>query len=136
MKKQTPKKLKDKCDKLMSIYIRLRYSNDDGWLKCYTCDNVKSWKEMQNGHFVSRTHLSTRWLSKNCRPQCMPCNVWKNGNYDVYSLRLVEECGSGVLEELNRLRNETVKMGLPAYRELIDNLNTKIDNLNKQHLYV
>lgn len=127
--------LKKKADTLFSIYIRLRYANDEGYVTCYTCGNTHFWKEIQCGHFVRRTHLSTRWKSKNARPQCMACNVWRRGHYDVFSLRLVEECGVGILEELNRLKNEVCKMGIPAYKELIEKLKDKIDKLNKQHLY-
>lgn len=122
----TPKKLKEKADKLMSEYIRRKYANKDGFTRCYTCDSPHPWKEIQNGHFVSRTHLSTRWDEDNCRPQCMACNVWRRGNYDVYSLRLIEEKGVGILEELNRRKNEIKQMKRVDYNELIEDLQEKL----------
>lgn len=141
MKKKTKRKklkttsqLKKIADTLFSQYIRLKNSDENGDCKCYTCDAVKPWKEMQNGHFVSRTHLSTRWLEDNCRVQCMPCNVWKRGNYDIYALRLTQEKGSEILEYLHFQRAALKQMKRVDYDELIADLKLKIkDEENKPY---
>lgn len=128
MKKVTPKKLKEKADKLFSEYIRQKYSLN-GLTSCYTCSTRLPWKEMQNGHFVSRVHLSTRWEEKNCRPQCMPCNIWRKGNYDEYSRNLVREMGPSILDDLNRLKNTIKQMRRADYELLIEELELKIKSL-------
>jgi len=40
-------------------------------VKCYTCNSVKPWKEMQCGHFVTRTVTALRYHLKNTRVQCL-----------------------------------------------------------------
>ena len=128
MKKKTPAQLKKKADQLFSIYIRKKYA-EDGYVACYTCNKKHPIAEMQCGHFVRRVHLATRWSEKNCRPQCFACNVWKRGCYDEFARNLVLECGPEILDELNRQKNQTVKMTVSKYNKLIDDLINKIAKL-------
>lgn len=129
IKKKTTSKLKQEADRLFSTYIRLKYS-ENGNCKCYTCGSVYPWKEIQCGHFVSRTHLSTRWDPENARPQCFPCNVWRRGNYDLFALRLTQEKGQGVLVLLNEKRNALKQMKRKDYEELIEDLKEKINEIS------
>lgn len=130
-KRKTPAQLKKECDRLFSIMVRMKSSNKDGFCECYTCDTPKPWKEMQAGHFVSRVHLTTRWLEENVRTQCFMCNFWKNGNMDVFAKRLVDECGPGILTKLNHLRNTTTKMSRQNYLDLMRHLNEEIEQLRQ-----
>lgn len=125
-KTKTPAQLKKKADELFSKYIRLKNADQEGWVSCYTCAASVEWKYIQNGHFVSRVHLSTRWDEENCRPQCYSCNCLRNGNYDVYSLRLTKEKGPDILEELNRRKNLTKVMKRADYEILIEDLTLKL----------
>ena len=60
--KKTISKLKKELDKWFSLYIRLREANEFGMVQCFTCGIVRGYKDgMQNGHFQSRKHLSTRF---------------------------------------------------------------------------
>lgn len=124
-------KLKNKADKLFSQWIRRKYADGDGNVACYTCDRVKPWKEQQCGHFVSRTHLNTRWDEYNCRVQCGACNVLRRGNYDEFALRLVKEKGENVLKDLNKRKHQTRKMTKADYLELIEDLETKLEMLDQ-----
>lgn len=61
MAKKTPrKKLIEKLDKIFSIYIRRRNAVNDV-AECFTCGKKDHWKKLQNGHFQSRKHYSTKW---------------------------------------------------------------------------
>ncbi len=76
MRSKTPRKgtiswYKKKLDTIFSIYIRTKHSDCDGVVKCFTCGASKVIKKIQNGHFVSRQYLATRWEEDNCRPQCL-----------------------------------------------------------------
>jgi len=106
---------------VFSLYIRLKYSNKHGWVKCFTCGIAKHYKEMQNGHYVTRGKYSTRWDEENCRPQCYGCNIGRNGNYPVFSQVL----GMKVIDELVRRGNMTVKFTDIDIKELI----TKYEDL-------
>lgn len=62
--------LKRSLDTYFSQYIRNKYSVN-GICTCYTCGKKLPIKQMQNGHFISRGYLVTRWNENNCRPQCL-----------------------------------------------------------------
>lgn len=90
LKKKSISKLKKELDSVFSKYIRHKYSKN-GLNSCFTCGVVKPSKEMQNGHFQSRKHLSTRWDEKNCRVQCIGCNVFRYGMQYAFGKKLEKE---------------------------------------------
>lgn len=96
--------LTDDLDIIFSQLIRLKEADEHGMVKCYTCDEIKHWKQIQCGHFIPRAQMPTRFSEKNCRPQCKQCNEDKRGNLVVFSERLeVEEPGIvSILEEQSR----------------------------------
>lgn len=96
--------LKKKLDAIFSLYIRQKYEVD-GLVECYTCGVQKPLKSMQNGHFYSRSNLSVRWDEDNCRCQCVGCNVYKSGNYIVYTQKMLAELGAEKFAELERKKN-------------------------------
>lgn len=107
-KKKTPLQKKiEKLDKVFSLFIREKYANWKGEVSCYTCGKTKTVKEVQNGHFISRANFVTRWDEKNCRVQCSGCNVFKNGNYIEFTLRLQKELGKKEFENLMRLKGKS-----------------------------
>lgn len=82
------------ADTIFSRYVRLKYSNERGLAKCYTCGIEKHWTMLQNGHFIKRAHLYLRWDERNCRPQCSTCNETKYGEIAVFREKLDKEsCG-------------------------------------------
>ena len=117
MKKKPKAKLKGwyvkKLDQVFSIYIRKKYSDTFGMTTCYTCGKLAHYKDMQNGHYISRGHMATRWDESNCRPQCVGCNVFKNGNYVEYAHRLLQEIGeeglNALMEKKKLIRQWTIK---------------------------
>jgi hypothetical protein len=104
-KTESVTQLKKKLDAIFSLYIRQKYADDSGNVECYTCGSVKPIKSMQNGHFWSRSHLSVRWDEDNCRCQCAGCNVFKHGNYIVYTRKLLNEIGQQEFDKLEQKKN-------------------------------
>lgn len=91
MKQKSLGKLKKELDTIFSQYIRQKYADENGYVKCYTCSTVKHWKEMQNGHWIPRNNLATRFSEENCRVQCVGCNMFQKGRPDVFAVNLVKE---------------------------------------------
>lgn len=89
--KPSQAKLKKKLDAIFSQYIRRKYAGVEGLVKCYTCSTVKHWKEIQNGHWIPRHNLATRFSEDNCRPQCVACNMFQKGMPDVFAVNLIKE---------------------------------------------
>ena len=110
-KKSKRKKLIEKLDTVFSQYIRLREA-DNGMVECFTCGKKEFWKGkgMQNGHFMSRKNLSTRWDEVNCQVQCVGCNVYRYGEQYKFSLNLDEKYGGGTAEEMLVKSRETSKI--------------------------
>ncbi|MBW3545546.1 MAG: recombination protein NinG, partial [Bacteroidetes bacterium] len=64
-KKTDRQKLIAKLDTIFSEFIRLRDSDHQGVCKCITCGDLKHWREMDAGHFVTRENMGTRWEEEN-----------------------------------------------------------------------
>ena len=75
-------KLRRKADIVFSKWIRSRDK------KCFTCGATTN---LQNGHFISRGKNNTRFDEENCHTQCVRCNVFLNGNYPIYAMKLGEK---------------------------------------------
>ena len=126
-------KLKKELDKWFSLYIRLRDSNEYGMVQCFTCGCVKHYKKgMQCGHFQSRSHLATRFDEENCQPQCVACNMFKQGEQYKFALHLDSKYGEGTAEELQFLSKQTVKFTRADYEEKISYYKSLVDNLKKE----
>ena len=97
-KKLTRSKLVKKLDTIFSIYIR-RKNSINNIATCFTCGKQDHWKKLQNGHFQSRKHYSTRWDEVNCQVQCAGCNVFKYGEQYKYSLYLGNKLSKKLLIE-------------------------------------
>ena len=78
----------DTRDRIFSRWIRLRAANRFGGVKCVTCNAVVPWKEIHCGHFINRGYTATRFDPMNCHPQCVACNIFKDGNLKIYAIYL------------------------------------------------
>jgi len=132
-KTKTISKLKKDLDTIFSIYIRLREANEYGMVQCFTCGIVRGYKDgMQNGHFQSRKHLSTRFDEENCQVQCVKCNVYSWGEQYKFSLRLDSKYGEGKAQELEFLAKTTLKISSAEYIEKISYYKNLVSNLKEE----
>lgn len=97
-------KRKKELDSIFSKYIRARDNHT-----CYTCKIVLDPKKSQNGHFVPRQYLATRYDEVNCHCQCYACNILYNGQPSAYAARLERDYGKGTVEMLEGKRKILVK---------------------------
>jgi hypothetical protein len=102
-KKKTRGKIVKELDSIFSRYIRMFYSDQKGICECYTCGAKDHYKNQQDGHFITRGNYKYRWDVDNNRVQCIKCNIFYNGNYKVYTLKMVDEYGR---EEIDRRLND------------------------------
>ena len=123
MKSKKPKsQLVKKLDKIFSEYIRISNSDNDGNTKCVTCGKVENWKQQDCGHFISRTHMSTRWDERNVGTQCKYCNRYCQGRQYEFSKYLGQELS----EELYLLSKQTRKISEIELQEMIEYYKNKI----------
>lgn len=130
LRKKSISQLKRRLDKVFSEYIRKKYANEKGEVRCYTCSKVKQWKEIQCGHFISRVYLATRFEEDNCRPQEVGCNVFGNGQTVEFARKLEQELGEGTVQKLYKKAQEIIKWSTKDYQEKIDYYQEKIKEIN------
>ena len=121
-RKPSRKSLVKRLDKIFSEYIRLKYADKNGIVKCYTCDKKAYWRGdgMQNGHFISRSSRILRWREDNCRPQCYRCNVMRYGESYIFGVKLNQEFGYNIADELLIESKKIIKQ---SDQDLLDLIN-------------
>ena len=130
MKKKSRKSIVKRLDTVFSLYIRLRYANNE-MVECYTCGKVSHFKKgMQCGHFQSRKSYATRWDLDNCKAQCYGCNVMKYGEQYKFGLKLDKEFGVGTAEKLLIKSKKIVKYSNDDLESLITYYNNLLNELN------
>lgn len=97
MKKLSLTGWQKKTWKVFSQYIRLKYANKDGFVRCVTCGKIKHWKEMQAGHYK---HNKLDFCEFNVFPQCVRCNHYKSGELGNYADFLIKKFGNDILEKI------------------------------------
>ncbi len=85
--------LKAKLDKEFSLFIRLRDAMLNGYFKCISCGQIKPFEQADNGHYINRQHMSTRFDEMNCNAQCRHCNRFMEGNIQNYRKGLIAKYG-------------------------------------------
>lgn len=75
-------------DKLDTLYQRLPKLVATQWkkkkVKCFTCDKICTYSDLNWCHWISRKHKASRWLLWNIYPCCKWCNdpkTWKNQDH-------------------------------------------------------
>lgn len=110
-KSKSMAKLKKELDSVFSLYIRSKYPK-----RCYTCGKVGV---LQCGHFISRSYLATRWDERNCRPQCVGCNIYGNGKPFDFEENLLKDLGAWDVQNLKQQRHQVLKLTPEWYEQSI-----------------
>jgi len=126
-------KLKKELDKIFSVFIRLRDATDEGLCQCFTCGKVAHYKTgMQNGHFQSRSFLSTRFDEENCQVQCVGCNMFKQGEQWKFGMNLNAKYGIGTSNKLEFISRQKVKFSRIDYEDKISYYKEAVEKLKKE----
>ena len=80
-------------------------ANQFGFCSCFTCSDVRHWKEMDTGHFIDRRWAATKYYLLNLEVQCRKCNRYLDGNLAVYKRQLETKHGSWIISHLNGMRS-------------------------------
>jgi len=102
----------DDLDMVVSLYIRIRDSNENGFLTCCTCPNEVHYKDADAGHWLSRGNMSVRWNENNIAGQCRTCNRAKYGEQDKFA-EYIENKHKGMtawLTEQSRIQDEELNL--------------------------
>ena len=93
------------ADRVFSLYVRKRDRGDT----CITCG--ANWDEsFQCWHFMSRRHLSTRWMERNAHGQCPKCNLWGAGEQYTHGKWIDGMYWEWTADLITRLANEVTQV--------------------------
>ena len=126
-KKASRSKVIKQLDSVFSKYIRQRDAVNE-IATCFTCGKRDHWKRLQNGHFQSRKHYSTRWDETNCQVQCAGCNVFKYGEQFIFGQNLDVKYGLGTSNELYLKAKKTAKISTVELQDMIKHYKDLVDN--------
>lgn len=136
-KQSTPKSLaRERCDKLFSRIIRLKYStiiNGTVICQCYTCKSIKRLKNIDCGHYHNRGLISVRYDRDNARPQCKKCNRFQSGRHTIFAEYLCKEIGYDRFENLRQrallIGEDTLAFYIKKEQELKNIYKVLLNNL-------
>lgn len=130
-KKKTIAKLVDEASVLLQKIVRLKAADDNGYCVCFTCGVVKHWKDMDGGHFISRTWLATKLLEENLAVQCKKCNGYLRGNMIQFTLNIIELRGRKFVDELEILKHQSRKYYRDEIMDIISEYKVRLRELEK-----
>lgn len=107
IKVQKKPDLVDKLDRVFSLFIRYRDTMPNGYFRCISCSKIKQFQQADNGHYINRKHMNTRYDEMNCNAQCRHCNRFSEGNIQDYRRNLITKYGERAVLLLEAKKNIT-----------------------------
>lgn len=87
-------------DAAFSQWVRLKSSDENGFVRCFICGIRMRWNRSVLMHFQSRTCLATQWDEIGCQAGCQMCNGKDLGDRSAFARRIDEDYGSGTADAL------------------------------------
>lgn len=119
-KKSDRKKLEDRADRAMSLYVRRRDR------RCVLCGSEY---KLQAGHVLTRGAKSVRWDERNVFCQCRNCNLRHEYHPEIYYEWYINRFGAKQFEELIRDANTPKKHTLDELRQIAEYYRKKANEL-------
>lgn len=130
-------KLKKKVWEVFSRYIRTRDcllttgTRDEG--RCFTCNALHPFKELQAGHFIPGRHNGILFDERGVHAQCYHCNVGLKGNPIKYFRLMQQVYGETVIRDLERLDATLKDYTVPELECLLLELQAKLTALTQPY---
>lgn len=122
----------DKLWKVFSIYIRLKYSNENGYCQCYTCGAWRYYTGCDAGHGIGRQYKATKFDEKNVRPQCKPCNGFHGGKREMFKEAMDKEHGPGTWDLMEFKARQVANVGQFEWDVLAKHYSKEVAKLKKE----
>ena len=116
---------------ILQRIVRMKAADESGYCQCVTCGKVGHWKEMDGGHYISRTYTQHKLLEENIHPQCKGCNRFGHKCHDDYSRYMRETYGTEFVDWLSDTKRQTKKYYRSEIEDLIAELKVREKELQK-----
>lgn len=134
--KTMKRRLVEKLDKIFSLYIRLRDTDENGYFKCPTCGKIKPFDKADCSHYWSRSHMATRFDEDNCCVECSYDNRMNSSHLDGLGKYLKKKLGEQKFELLEWKHNQTCKWSEFELAELIKHYQKEVLRLKKTKRFI
>ena len=122
-------KLVDDCAVLTQKLVRLKAADKWGMCRCVTCGKRQHWKEMQGGHFISRTYSKWKLVEENIHVQCRYCNMFGSRVADDYYVWMCDTYGADEVRNMVETKREVIKWNRAELDELKTELRKRVKEL-------
>lgn len=136
-KTKTIRALVDDAAKLLQKLRKMQEADFDGNCTCVTCGKVDHWKNMDGGHYISRTWTRYKLESiclggdfENIWPQCKGCNRFDHRIHDDYAVFMREMYGSDFMDGVSVTKRETRKYTRAELDDIIKTLKGLIKEMD------
>ena len=127
-------KAKEKAWRIFSKYIRLKYADRNGYVKCVTCGKRDHYKNLHAGHFIDGRNNSILFNERLVFPQCFHCNSklmgCLAGNKVSYTLFMLKRYSKKQIEEFESMKFQTKKMGISDFKDIEEKYLDKLVGLD------
>lgn len=120
-----------KLDRVFSRFIRLRETDKNGNVMCFVTGRVLPWEKMQCGHYISRSHMATRFDEDNCHCQSPASNSLHEENIEPYKQALTLWGGISVVAYLEEMGRRVVKFSAQDLRDKIQYYEQELEKLKQ-----
>jgi len=129
--------LQKRLDEVFSDFIRLKESDDNGWCRCFVCNNPIYWKSAVVLHYIKRTYKATRWDERNCHAGCVRCNGEEEKNTNlmlIHARKLIDLYGADIINQLAQLKQAHVHYSRFELEDKIKYYSQKVKELLKNKI--
>ncbi len=119
-----------KLDRIYSLYIRLRDVMPNGYVRCISCGQIKSFEDVDCGHFHSRRHMATRYDEDNCHAECKFDNRFSSDHLIAYQCNLIRKIGQQRFDLLNLKAHSTCHYLDCELEDMIEHYTTEVRRLS------
>lgn len=127
---RTKPNLVRKLDRVFALYIRLRDVLPSGYVRCISCGQIKSFDDVDCGHFHSRRHMSTRFDEDNCHAECKYDNRFSSDHLIGYQRNLIAKIGQQKFDLLNIKAHSTCHFMDFELEEMIKHYTEEVKKLS------
>lgn len=132
---RSTKQLRDKLDRVMSLYIRLRDVGKNGYFRCPTCGRYLPFSKGDCSHLWGRMHMNTRFDPDNMVMECSYCNRMDSSHLLNLSKYFEKRLGVQRYELLCLKHNKTKKWSNWELEQLIEYYSKETERLKKDKNY-
>lgn len=118
-----------RVDEVVSLYVRLSAADQNGTVRCISCDEKFFWKDVDCAHFKDRDNMATRFYLPNLAPGCKDCNRFNHYEHiEAWEKKLTPE----MITHLNFIAHGMQKYTRVELEEIHKEFTQKYIELKKQ----